>query len=370
MALTRLFAFLLVLHGLIHLLGAAKAFHWAELPQLARSISRPLGVLWLVASGLFIAAGVLLGASQRSWWAIAAAALVVSTVAIASSWADAKAGMLVNGFVLVGIALGFAAAGPYSLRIAFERDVDQRLVNLPPAEIVSDSDIARLPEPVQRYLRNAGVVGQARVANFYVRMHGRIRSGRGARWLPIAAEQYNFIGEPARLFYMTSSMFMIPVLGYHRFAGPTATMKIKAAGVVTVADTSGDEMNRSETVTIFNDMCVMAPATLIDRSITWEPVDSSTARARFAASAGTITAELQFTPTADLNDFVSDDRSALMSDGRTMRRLRWSTPLTSWRSFGAVRLASKGEARWHEPDGEYAYLELTLDEVRYNVSSR
>jgi hypothetical protein len=59
-----------------------------------------------------------------------------------------------------------------------------------------------------------------------------------------------------------------------------------------------------------------------------------------------------------------------MPDGRTMRRLRWSTPLTSWRSFGIVRLASEGQARWHEPDGEYTYLELTLDEVRYNVSSR
>jgi len=370
MTLPRLFAFVLVVHGLIHLLGAARAFEWAELPQLARPISRPLGAVWLVTSVLFITAGGLLLASHRAWWAIASAALVVSTVAIASSWADAKAGMLVNAVVLVGVALGFAASGPYSLRAAFEHDVDERLVHLPPAEIVSDSDLTRLPEPVQRYLRNAGVVGQPRVANFYVRMHGRIRGGRDARWMPITAEQYNFLGEPARLFYLTSSMFMIPVLGYHRFAGPTATMKVKAAGLLTVAAASGEEMNRSESVTIFNDMCVMAPASLIDRSITWEPVDSTAARARFAAAAGTITAEMRFTPTGDLNDFVSDDRSALMPDGRTMRRLRWSTPLTSWRSFGIVRLASEGQARWHEPDGEYTYLELTLDEVRYNVSSR
>jgi hypothetical protein len=367
--LPRLFSFVLVAHGLIHLLGAAKAFEWAELPQLTRPISPPLGALWLVASALFIAAGALLLTSRRSWWAIATAALVVSTVAIASSWDDAKPGVLVNVLVLFGIALGFATTGPYSLRAAFEHDVDQRLVRLQ-LETVSDSHLARLPEPVQRYLRRAGVVGQPRVVNFHARMHGRIRSGREARWMPIVAEQYNVIGEPARLFYLTSSMFMIPVQGYHRFAGANAKMNVKAAGVVTVAAASGDEMNRSETVTIFNDMCVMAPATLIDRSITWEPVDSSTVRARFAAPAGTITAKLRFTPTGDLNDFVSDDRSALMADGRTMRRLRWSTPLTSWRSFGAVRLASEGQAWWHALEGEYMYLELVLDEVRYNVSSR
>ena len=29
-------------------------------------------------------------------------------------------------------------------------------------------------------------------------------------------------------------------------------------------------MNQGETVTMFNDMCVMAPATLIHRAIEWE----------------------------------------------------------------------------------------------------
>jgi hypothetical protein len=50
--------------------------------------------------------------------------------------------------------------------------------------------------------------------------------------------------------------------------------------------------------------------------------------------------------------------------------VRWSTPLAGYRSFGPVRLASGGEARWHEPGGDYAYIELTLDDVQYNVRSR
>ena len=47
-------------------------------------------------------------------------------------------------------------------------------------------------------------------------MHGRIRNGRDARWMPLTAEQYNFVGEPARMFYLNASMFMIPVQGYHQ----------------------------------------------------------------------------------------------------------------------------------------------------------
>jgi hypothetical protein len=40
------FAILLVVHGLLHLIGAAKAFGVAEIPQLAQQIARPIGVLW------------------------------------------------------------------------------------------------------------------------------------------------------------------------------------------------------------------------------------------------------------------------------------------------------------------------------------
>jgi hypothetical protein len=53
-----------------------------------------------------------------------------------------------------------------------------------------------------------------------------------------------------------------------------------------------------------------------------------------------------------------------------MRKVRWSTPLGPYRSFGPIRLASGGDARWHEAEGEYAYIELTIDDVRYNVRSR
>jgi hypothetical protein len=152
-------------------------------------------------------------------------------------------------------------------------------------------DLAHLPAPVQRYLRQAGVVGQPRVRNFHARMHGRIRNGRDARWIRLAAEQYNVVDEPARLFYLSGSMFTIPVQGYHRYVGPSATMTVKAAALVPVVDVSGPEMNQGETVTMFNDMCVMAPATLIDPAIVWDAVDGHTARASFTNAGDTIRAE-------------------------------------------------------------------------------
>jgi hypothetical protein len=362
------FAMLLVIHGLIHLLGPAKAFHWAELPQLTQPISPPLGVLWLAAALLFLVAAVSVFAWPRWWWAIAAGAVTLSMLVIVPAWADAKVGALTNTVVLIGVIFGFLSWGPSSLRAEYDRDIASRVTAVEFGTLVTDAHLAHLPPPVDRYLRVAGVVGQPRVRNYRVRMHGRIRSGRESRWMPFAAEQYNFVDPPARFFYLTASMLGIPVQGYHRYAGSSAWMRVKAAALVPVATASGLEMTRSETVTLFNDMCLMAPATLIDPAIEWETVDARTVKARFTNAGHTISADLVFDDTGMLTDFVSLDRYQSMGAG--MRQLRWSTPVRLPRQFGHTRLSSAGEAKWQEPEGEYPYIELTIDDIQYNVAPR
>jgi hypothetical protein len=147
-------------------------------------------------------------------------------------------------------------------------------------------------------------------------------------------------------------------------------MTVKAGALVPVVEASGPEMDQGETVTMFNDMCVMAPAALIDPAIVWEPVDARTARASFTNAGHTIRAELSFNEAGELTNFWSDDRYQTSPDGKSMKKVRWSTPITGYRSFGTVRLSSGGEARWHEASGDYAYIELTLDDVQYNVGSQ
>jgi hypothetical protein len=63
---------LLTLHGLIHLMGFAKAFGYAELPQLTQPISREWGVLWLLAGGLVVATAVMLATGARTYWIVGA----------------------------------------------------------------------------------------------------------------------------------------------------------------------------------------------------------------------------------------------------------------------------------------------------------
>jgi hypothetical protein len=363
------FVVLLVVHGLLHLLGFAKAFQFAELPQLTRPVPPLMGLLWLVAALLFLLTAGGLFFWPRWWWAIGGGAIAVSMVAIVPSWADAKFGALVNLIVLLGVLFGFLAHGPVSLRAAYERDADRRLSPSAPAGTITGADLAPLPAPVEQYLRASGVIGQPRVRNFRARLHGRIRSGPDSRWMPFTAEQYNFYDEPARLFYMDASL-LVPFQGFHRYVAASASMRVKVIALVPVLDVSGADMTQAETVTLFNDMCIMAPATLIEPAITWEEVNAHTVRATFVNAGHTIRAELSFNDAGELTNFWSEDRLKVSPGGKAMTRVPWSTPVGNYRSFGPVRLASRGEGRWQEEAGEYAYLELELDDVRYNVSAR
>lgn len=172
-------------------------------------------------------------------------------------------------------------------------------------------------------------------------------------------------------------MFALPVQGYHRYVGSAATMRVEAAGLVRVADVSGPAMSRAEAVTLLNDMCFLAPATLISPQIEWSPVDDRHANAVFSNGGHTVRAELEFSEAGELVNFHSDDRGELSADGRTLRPGRWSTPLRAYRGFDVsaadaasrtVRLASRGEARYERDSTDYAYIEVTIDEVVYNVS--
>jgi hypothetical protein len=364
------FAVLLVAHGLLHVMGFLKAFGLAELPQLEGPISRPLGVLWLVAALAMLATAAAMHAAPRWWWAVGAVAVMVSQGVIITSWSDARFGTIANVLVLVGVVLGYLLMGPFSLEAEYAREVVGGLARAAPMPDVVEADLAPLPAPLQRYLRLAGVVGHPRVRSFRVRFTGRIRGGPASPWMKLSAEQHSFTDQPTRLFLMRAIRSGLPVVGLHRYVGGEASMRVKILSAVPVVCVRGPRFTRAETVTLFNDLCVIAPATLIDPAIGWELVDGRHVKGTFTSAGQTIGATLVFNDAGELTDFFSDDRPVLEPDGVTLTPSRWSTPLSRYRSFGPFRLAGYGEARYRHPvSGEYAYGEFELRDIAYNMAA-
>jgi hypothetical protein len=360
-------ACLLALHGAIHLLGFVKSIRPAAVPGLRQPIALPLGVLWLVTALLLAGAAAMVLAGARAWWGPALAGIVLSQLLVVAAWRDARFGTLANLIVLVPVLVVVLDFRPGSLRSLFGREVHAALAQPVDATLVTEADLAPLPAPVQRWLRRAGVVGRARVSNFHAVLRAEMRGAPDAPWMTARADHWEFFHPAERLFYMTAERAGVPIAVLHRYVGDGATMEGRIAGLVPIIDVRGRDMTQAETVTLLNDMCVLAPAALVDAPIAWETLDDRTVRATYANAGHRVSALLHFDATGDLADFRSDDR--FMLDGDSLRRLPWTTPLADYRDFGGVRLAARGEARWTDGGRTWAYGRFVLERIEYNVAA-
>jgi hypothetical protein len=234
-------------------------------------------------------------------------------------------------------------------------------------EIISENDLEHLPEIVQSYLKYVGVVGTEKVTNFKVSMLGGIKMKPEDDWMKCTVQQYSFIDQPTRAFYIKAKKMGLSALGLHLYKNEVAFMVVKMLGLFKVVDARGPEMNQSETVTMFNDMCIMAPATLIDKSIKWEVIDSLKVKAFYTNKNITISAELIFNENGQLINFISNDRYE-QKEGTEFTNFPWSTPIGDYKNINGFMLPTSGFAIYHRPEGEFAYIKLEILDVLYNVS--
>jgi hypothetical protein len=267
-------------------------------------------------------------------------------------------------FIVVITAYSFfgCSSGYYD---TFKEESVKRLKDTHASSLVTEQDIVHLPLPVQRYLHFAGAVGKPMINNFRVRFEGGMKRNRTADWMDVDVQQYEFFGDNARLFYIRASMFGVPFDGLHSYIGDSAAMQITVASLFKIVDAKGDTMTRSETVTLFNDICLMAPAMLIDSTIRWEQIDSLTVRAVFTNKQHTISADLFFDPTGALVNFSSLDRY-LSEDGSSYTNYRWTTPIREYKNIEGRMVPTYAEAIWHTPEGPFPYARFRVVDIEYN----
>ncbi|MEO9485218.1 MAG: DUF6544 family protein [Ekhidna sp.] len=358
-----LFAFLLLFHGWIHLLGFVKAFKLATVSQLKMEISKPFGVLWFIIGMLFVYLA-LSFLVHEDWYFFGFVAVALSQCLIFIFWQDAKAASIVN-LLVFSVALVQYAGDRFEHQ--YERDV---IANLKKGamdeELITKEDLEHLPLPVANYLEYVGVIGKPKVKNMKVTFVGKMRK-KGGGWFSFASAQHNVFGDsPARLFFMKAKLTGLPAYGYHSYQKGDARMLIKMMSLFPVVDLEGKQLFKAETVTLFNDLCLLAPSALIDKNIEWEAVNDTTAKVKFTNQGVSISASLHFNKVHQLTNFVSDDRYEM--SGKEVVQYRFSTPVGKFRKFNGLNLPSYGEAIWHYPEGEYIYGKFNVQEIHYNLT--
>lgn len=249
----------------------------------------------------------------------------------------------------------------------FASEAEKRIQTYETIPVVSVRDLESLPAPIRKYLLFSGSIGKPRIFNFRVQFRGQMKKHSKGRALKIKAYQYSFFDEPARLYYIRSVLPRIPKDGLHLYANARALMAINMINRIRVADSRGPEMDQGETVTFFSDLCLLAPAALIDQPVVWEAEDGKTVHATYTNDDQKIQATLFFDHDGALVNFLSHDRYK-SADGISYHMFPWSTTVADYREIKGRMVPRLMDASWHAPEGEFTYSRREVTEIQYNCT--
>jgi hypothetical protein len=231
----------------------------------------------------------------------------------------------------------------------------------PHPPIVTEEMLAELPEPAQRYLRYAGVVGRPMVDTVRVRQECRMRPAPGGTTFPIIAEQWYSVEPPGFIWDATVPVAGVPVVrGRDGYLEGRGMMTIKVASLFSVVDASGPEMDHASLVRHLSEMPWFPSAFLRER-VTWEPIDASTVRVSISDGDLRASGILEIDVDGRLVEFRTE-RHAMVGTSFELRP--WSAPTRAYGEFEGLRLPVGGAAVWTLPDGStHPYIEVTLTDV-------
>jgi hypothetical protein len=150
-----LLALFILVHGVIHLMGFAKAYGFGNVTQLTKHISKTAGMFWIVVAILFSYSAFMLLFKKETWPASAILAIIISQVLILTAWKDARFGTIANVIIILII---IPAWGSFRFELPFRKHVTSMLTNTTTVayDMVTEADVYHLPPPVQQYVRLVG----------------------------------------------------------------------------------------------------------------------------------------------------------------------------------------------------------------------
>ncbi|RSK25969.1 hypothetical protein EJF36_03125 [Bacillus sp. HMF5848] len=356
-----IFLIILIIHGLIHLLGFVKAYELADVSQLTQHISKPIGIIWLITTILFLFTAVFFLIKNDSWWMIGAAAIVLSQLLIILSWQDAKFGTIANIIVLVGVVLAYGSCNMNKL-VEQERAAilaENKMDNT----IVTESMLVDLPKPVQKWIRTTGIVGKEKISQMYLEQRAQMRlKPEQENWSNADVKQYITVTKPAFLWHVNVSMSGLPIEGRDILKDGQGKMLIKLGSLFPVVNVRNNSNVNQSTMQRFLLELPWYPSAALSDYIEWEAIDDKSAKATMTYNGVTGSATYFFNEDGELvkgsawryKDNDSDELVECVAD------------LKESKLFDGIKIPTNVEITWMLDEGPYTWYKLNVEDVVFN----
>ncbi|OWY24997.1 hypothetical protein C7N43_17415 [Sphingobacteriales bacterium UPWRP_1] len=348
-------------------MGFAKAFEYAEIKELTLPISKNWGIIWLLGAALFVFCALFFLLKKENWFAWAWAGILVSQLLIVVFWTDARFGTLANLLILP---VSLIAWGQWS----FNRMANTELQNLLQTAVtntatVTEADIAQLPQPVQQWLRQSGVVGKPYADKIQLWQNGTMRTTQNGKWMPFEARQWFATVQPA--FLWQTEVKMMPgvfLVGRDKYENGKGNMLIKALSLFTVANAKGPETDQGTLVRYLAEI-VWFPSAALSKYIQWEATGSNAAKATMTY--GGTTASVLFRFSDDGKVLACEaKRYYTRNNGATLEDWHVEIDPNSYKTFQpGITIPVRSGVTWKLKEGDFNWLKVEVTQILYNADA-
>lgn len=234
-------------------------------------------------------------------------------------------------------------------------------------DVITEQDITSLPEPVQRYFRNCGYLGKAKMTNAEITWEDvHFKMSPHKDWIRLQCYQFNSVLEPTRIVLMKSKILgMLPFEGRDKYQDGHGNMLIKLLKFIKVADAKGKEMDESALVTVLAETLVV-PTYALQPYITWTALDSNSAKASINYNGSEVSGIFYFSDNGEFIRFKTSDRY-YSEKGTEYLKVKWSAVVSNYAEKNGLKFPAAFKAIWHTPEGEYEYFKGRIVDVEFNV---
>jgi hypothetical protein len=229
--------------------------------------------------------------------------------------------------------------------------------------LVTEEMVARLPEPVQRYMRFAGVIGTAIPETVRLTQTGRIRADAESGWMNFTATEVYSTSPPAFVWKVSLPSERMPLaIGRDLYLGGRGGIEIRFAALAPLAAAEGPEIDQGALMRFLNEM-TWFPAAFLGPHVSWRGIDGDSAEVTLTDRGRSVSAVMTFAADGRPTGFTAE-RYRMVGGGYELDT--WSTPFTSFGEFNGVTVPVAGTGVWELPGGDLDYIELTVTGVEYD----
>jgi hypothetical protein len=230
--------------------------------------------------------------------------------------------------------------------------------------VITEDMLRDLPKPVQRYLRYSGVIGKPFATTAFVRQQGKMHPSPEGPWIALDFETYYSVQPPGFVWHGSMHLGPLPLAqACDSYLEGSGHMLVKAASLMTVVDSQGERMDLAAMMRYLNEM-MLFPSAFLGDNIAFQPIDDCSARVTLTDHGRSVSATLHFD---EAGKFLSFEAHQYRTVANGLELTPWSTPMRAYGEHAGLKLPVTGMALWHLKDGDFAYIDSTVTEVKYDV---